>query len=1011
VVPVPTTSVRSRRLFGRAAEVIVLDDALQEGFQRRFGAVLITGEAGIGKSRMIAELTDRADRQSARCIVTACVPLSSGTLPFGPFVEVLRRARRWNDEGSAELLDEINDELRRSAEQPFADLTNAQPTDVYARTRLFGLVVRLFELLARKFPLVLAIEDLHWADSSSLDLIHFMVSALGDESIVLALSFRTDGLSANDPRRAQVTELSRSRRVRVVELPPLDHSAVRDLVHEIAGDRTTPEFVELVHQQSDGNPFFVEEILAAQRSGGPGVDAHLRDVMLARLSTLSPAARRLLRIAAVVGRNVDHDLVDKAWADDDDLLPAIREAVDAHVLTVDQSGAVYTFRHALMREAVYAQMLVGERRHLHARVATCLAENPRLISGQTMSGAAEVAHHWRAAAVWDRAFTAGLEAARAFARAQAFAESQQQYRRVLEIWSERGAPATAPDRITLLSEAAEAARLACDAATAVDLLGEALDSVAQDVQPELAAAILERLGKCLWEDGHTDRAVSVRQQGSALLASAPDSELRARLLAAEGRMLMVMGLYSQSLELCETAVKMARYVHAEAVELDARITVGVDRVMTGATEIGLAELRAACRMASDQGSAEDVVRSYGNLAAALGRLTEHEQTVQIADEGVAELRRRRLPDSIGGLLITNACESLLALGRWSEARRRILAALDSPLPAVDAAFLYRTLSEIHIGQGDFDLADAALDRAWEFATELREPQYTASLEVAIATLAIERGDLASARNAIARALQFSRGRGLEDVAVLACAIGLQAECVENDRRRTARNPDRAEILMCGAALWTTATGLAERAEAAGVDLPECEAARALCDAEWARLQGVPSEEQWRRSTDAWRKLNKPQALAYSLWRQAQAQVERHRRAAAQPLLAEALAIAKNLDAAPLKSRIRELAQRGRVDLSEKSRARPAQVTSPAPGRPTLTKREIGVLRCVMAGMTNREIAENLFISIKTVDKHVSNLMDKLQVRNRVEAAAVGAELLADTDAVRGSSGPHRKTVR
>ena len=285
-------------------------------------------------------------------------------------------------------------------------------------------------------------------------------------------------------------------------------------------------------------------------------------------------------------------------------------------------------------------------------------------------------------------------------------------------------------RLDVLTEAAEAARLACDAPAAMELLQEALAGIDEDEYPTPTASLLERLGRCLWEDGHTDEAAGVYEHGNRLLQSVPDSELRARLLAAEGRMLMVLGRFDKSLEISNAAVKMARYADARAVELDATITLGVDLVMTGETTAGLTMLRDSCRIAAQDGGVEDLVRAYGNLAAALGRLTELERSVQIADEGMEELAKRDLPKSVGGALLTNSCDSLVALGRWDEAKERIVSSMQTRLPAIHSSFLYRILGEIETARGEFELAAPALDRAREFAVDLREPQYIAPLHVA-----------------------------------------------------------------------------------------------------------------------------------------------------------------------------------------------------------------------------------------------------------------------------------------
>ena len=469
--------ISSPRFVGRGKELAWLDGALASGGPR---TLLLGGEAGIGKTRLLAEFGARAQAAGARVLTGSCLHVGAGTLPYAPVSQALRQLVRQVDPPVlAELARAFRPELGRLVPDLGGPDPVAPTVGELGRARLFEGLLRLLERLAAERPLVLAVEDVHWADRSTLDLLSFVVPNLVESAVVLVVTYRSDELHRRHPLRGFLAELERSGRVERLELGRLGRRELGELLAGILGEPPAPALVDEILARSEGNPFFAEELLAA-RVGGVGGSAELpealRDLLLARVEALPEATQRMLQVAAVAGRRVDHDLLAEVAAQPPErLVELLREAVTHHLLVVDGGSGAYAFRHALVQEAIYDDLLPVQRPPLHAASAHALAAR---IEGEGGAGAAELgrlAYHWYAAHDLGRALLASVQAGQAAEAAFALAEAAGHYERALELWEQAPeAAANSPlDPSSLLQRAAQAASRVGEGARAVALINQA----------------------------------------------------------------------------------------------------------------------------------------------------------------------------------------------------------------------------------------------------------------------------------------------------------------------------------------------------------------------------------------------------------------------------------------------------------------------------------------------------------------------------------------------------------
>lgn len=1010
--PVETRSV-SPVFVGRTDELGVLNEALARAAggdtpsaSSAAGepqALLLGGEAGVGKTRLLEEFATAAAREGAVVVCGGCVEIGADGLPFAPFSTALRALRRILPDELAAAAAGQEEELARLLPE-LGETPRGQRYDEEGMARLFELTARLLERVAADRTVVVALEDLHWADASTRHLLAYLFRTLRTGRLVVVASYRADDIHRRHPLRPLLAELDRLRTVRRIELGRFSRAEVGRQIAGILAHEPDPAQVDEIFARSDGNAFFVEELAVAAHEGcRTGLTDTLRDLLLVRVEGLPESAQRVARIVAEGGSTVEYRLLAAvARLAEDDLIEALRAAVGANILLASPGGDGYRFRHSLVREAVSDDLLPGERSRFNRRYAEALEADPTLVPADERT--TRLASYWYHAHDAAKALPAVLDASVEARRRHAHSEQLRLLERAMELWD------VAPDAVRAELRPIDYVEVyppcGCDPATTplryVDLMAEAAVAGRLCGERERALKITKKAGRLLEDEGDPLRAAwfwlqrsrltqsLVRGDGWKELATAqdlvrglPPSEVHAEVLSMVAAWCMLHEPGPGALSAAERAVEYARMVGARDTELNARLTLGGLMVDAGDIEAGLAEMYEVKEQVNRSGASYVVGRVHINLPSNLESVGRSREAVTVLREGVELSRRNGLLDTQAWVW-GNLSESLYALGQWDEALEAARNTLAIGLSGKASGLGASRLARLALALGDLPEAGRQLAAArGHFGTHDPMPQHSLPLMCTAIGLAAGEGRLLDARAELRQALDMGFPPGTQryawpllrtaataeaDARGLPVAESARAETVE--RIRTA-----AKSLATGAPVWL--------------------AYEQWVRAELLRAEGVITPHDWSEAVTAFEPLERPYDLARVRHRLAEALLtsgtDDDDRDRATELLRLARATADHLGARPLADAVALLAQRARLTLTHTREASALDPVDPAAAL-GLTSRERDVLRLVAAGRSNRQIAEELFISPKTASVHVSNILAKLDVSGRGEAAALAHRL-------------------
>jgi DNA-binding CsgD family transcriptional regulator/tetratricopeptide (TPR) repeat protein len=1001
-----SASVVSPVFVGRQDEIAALTALLDRVQDGEPAFALIGGEAGVGKTRLIGELTAQAGRGGFTVLPGHCIELGAEGLPLAPLVDALRALTRAvpGDE-LAQVVGPAAPGLARLLPELSPDPAARLPADGIQSAQLLELVLGLLGRLSAARPVMLVLEDLHWADHSTLELVAFLVRSLRAARVLLVATYRSDELHRRHPLRPLLTGWERVRTVDRIELLRFQRDEVATQLAAILAAEPRPGLVDLVFDRSGGNAYLVEELAGVIRRGGDPADLppSLVDVLLSGVDSLSVAAQRLLRTAAVAGRRVpDRLLAEVAGLDEADRFAALREALEGHLLVVDQTGRGYEFRHALTRDAVYEDMLPGERVRLHAAYGETLAREPGL-AGEDTGVAAALAHHWYAALDLPRALPASVSAGQAMT-SYAPAEAQRHLERALEIWP-RVADAeqrTGLDQVDVIRLAADAAYQAGAVGRSVSLLGQALAELPAEGDSVRRALVIERRARALRDSGRETEAIAELERALALLPAGEVTRAHAVVLASlAGALLRTSARDAAAGEVAERAVAAARATGATEVEADASISLGLAHLRTA--DVDTDAIRSGLALALACNVPITALRGYVNLSDLLELEGRHAEAAEVAREGLLLADRVGMVRALGAYLIGNLAEPLLRLGRWAEVDGLLAQALSSVPEGVFAATVLQLRAERAAMSGRYADAESDLRTARGALAGTTDMQFVLPLGYVTAAAALGRGDLAAARAAVAECLPDESVVWVARYIWPLLWLGIRIEADEAVRAR-----DRHETIPGQSAARHRV--LAARAAGLPAATPTTRGYRALFEAEQGRFLGQDDPRLWSAAVSEWEAAEEPYPLAYTWLRRAESESAAGDRHAATRSVRQADAVAGRIGADPITAEAAALARRARLDLESGPHGPAADDHAgtsppPAPGGPAagghaagepadelarfgLTDREREVLLLLADGRSNPEIAQALFISPKTASVHVSNILAKLGVGGRVEAAAV-----------------------
>jgi DNA-binding CsgD family transcriptional regulator/tetratricopeptide (TPR) repeat protein len=961
-------------LVGRANELGGLLTVLAGAQDGSAAVAVVGGDAGVGKTRLISELVDVARQREAIILIGHCVDLGDAPPPYLPFSECFARLATERPD----LVDEV-----LAAHPPIVRLIPGRglrtTDDRPDRGELFEAMLGALTVLATRAPVLFIVEDLHWADQASRDLLGFLFTRVSTERLAIVISYRSDDLSRRHPLRPTLAQWMRLPAVTRIQLDPLGADDVRSLVRAIHPEQIADADVSNIVKRADGNAFFAEELVAAaeQCDDAQHLPWQLADLLLVRLDRLSDDARELVRVAAVAGRRVPHDMVaDVSGLGADRLDLALRDAIDAHVLQLSPSGRDYTFRHALLAEAVYDDLLPGERVRLHSAYAAVLAERAE-------SSRAELARHALASHDLDTAYRASVEAGNEAMSVAAPEEALRHYETALELRPQLAELTGTPtDLIVSLVDAAIAAG---HASRGRRLASHGLDALPADAPDGERAQLLYAVARAAVDSEAEGESMEAAAEALRLTASEP-SVFRARVAALYSRINLIRGREVEAQRWAREAIDAADALGRPASAAEARTTLAMlQRRVSDPDEVA-GRLRDVSDQARADGELAAEIRSRYNLASLYleqGRLDLAEQEFVHTWHRARDVGRTwTLFGMDARAMVTNV---RYQRGDWDGALRAADLTGETP-PELAAARLIGVALIVRVGRGEpgtVAVADS-LREWWPQESLVANSCVLAMLEAHAQAGAVEESftviDEAVAMLSDVWQEEWFLGRiRLSTLGLLACVVaapGLpesarvalvaRAQALVDDGRTTVEKG-----LPTGRRLGVEAVAWSARLEAEWAHLRWVAGVQAPGEAEYIAAWGAAAEAFGYGGThgNAYEVARCRARLAAVLRASG-----RSTEAAEQADLARVAARA--MGAQPLLSEIRAL---GTTSVAAKQ--------APS-GLAALTDRERDVLTLLVEARTNRQIATRLYISEKTVSVHVSNILAKLGVRSRAEAAAL-----------------------
>ncbi|HLX35582.1 MAG TPA: AAA family ATPase [Candidatus Limnocylindrales bacterium] len=1040
----------SERFVGRERELSRLAVALDAASDGRSPRVLIAGPGGVGVSRLVDETVRRVGRLDLPFRVVRCTafearrwaaygPIAAGLRPWLAALDdaELRRVVGPGAEPLVTLLPELaprlGDAVRRHRREGIAPERRA----AWMNEAIHGLLERSGE----RQPVLFVLEDIHDADAGTRGLATFLARVTRPARLCLVVTYGTDRLARGHallPDLAQITTAADP--PDRLELGPLDRADMAQLVAEIEGERPTAAALLLVAERSGGLPLLAEEILAARRElPGVALGASLGELVLARMARRNPECRRILRLLASAGEPLDRAAVAAVAATfetladgipprsttaprrgdgvlDADLRAGVAEAIE-HGFVVEDGDGRLSIRHELIAHAIEDDLLPVQRRRHRLALAAALGRTP---------SAALV--HWLAAYEPGRARHAALDAATEAERLDSAADALAARELALEL-----GPGTASERPMtgrLLLETAEVALAAGRPDRALAYLETAAGRFGEREDAEVVAGLHETLGRTTRTLGDHDRALEEHRRAAAIIP--PDDSLaRARILASLAQTLMLLGHFAEAARVGNDAIGVARRVGetARSVEAHALCTVGVARAWGADGSDGIELLERARDLARELDDPDVAFRATLNLTTSLALVGRRDEAIAVTTAAIAQARRDGLEVAYGNPLRGNIAEALFNAGRWAEARDTIRTALEWSPDAVAFADASVTAAMLEVETGVDERAASLLGWRPLEVDHAPDPQLEVPATRAAAAFALWRGDVTDARRAVERG--WALVRRAEDWALTArmasTYLEVQAAAVADAHERRAL-PEITGARQRGRRVLNEAEAVlvASRIQPGSPSRREADAQIATARAYAARLDARDDPVLWDAAAQAWERAGEPYQLARSRWRQAEAALAapardrdaRVARAAARGPILEAVRIARELGARPLLRELRELASRALITIPEPAGSSPSASRAavdadghgavrsaiaaafaanggpkaPAEAAFGLSGREKEVLGLIVQGRTNREIGERLFISQKTVGVHVGNILAKLGVSGRVEAAMVAVRL-------------------